>query len=66
MDDNFDSEEKLYRGVHSFWIKEDDTVSSAAFKILMASLLIATVGEKSRLALIEWLEYCLRSQVWED
>ena len=32
MDDNFDSEEKLYRGVHSFWIKEDDTISSAAFK----------------------------------
>lgn len=32
MDETFASDEKLYRGLPSFWIKEDDSVSSAAFK----------------------------------
>lgn len=32
MDEYFDSDERLYRGLHSLWIKEDDCVSSAAFK----------------------------------
>ena len=32
MDDNFALDERLYRGLHSMWIEEDNSVSSAAFK----------------------------------
>lgn len=32
MDDNFAPDERLYRGLHSMWIKDDDSISSAAFK----------------------------------
>ena len=32
MDEHFASNECLYRGLHSLWIEDDNTVSSAAFK----------------------------------
>lgn len=32
MDDKFDSNEILYRGLHKMWIEDNDSVSSAAFK----------------------------------
>lgn len=32
MDDNFASNECLYRGLHPMWIEDDNSVSSAAFK----------------------------------
>lgn len=32
MDDNFASDECLYRGLHPIWIEDDNSVSSAAFK----------------------------------
>lgn len=32
MDDIFSADEYLYRGLHQLWLKDDNTVSSAAFK----------------------------------
>lgn len=32
MDETFAPEEQLYRGLHSIWIEDDNSVSSAAFK----------------------------------
>ena len=32
MNDNFSAGEYLYRGLHQLWLKDDNSVSSAAFK----------------------------------
>lgn len=32
MDETFAPDERLYRGLHSMWIEEDESISSAAFK----------------------------------
>ena len=32
MDESFAPDEQLYRGLHSIWLEDDNSVSSAAFK----------------------------------